>query len=241
MNRIDFNRIIFYFPNQASSNQATPQSHRHNVACTRFVKTGSVRYLESSDCPLTVWVSAALTWDLQLIAECVRFESTQPGRVFLQVPWFLLKSTHGCCQFIHLPHKAFFFPLLKQLAAFRSQQFLHVFSKFLLNQKKGLIEWKVHFCRVYLLLLNKRDQNKLQTLMNFVRNIPWPPALRSPSEDCISSYMLPIRFLSKFAFSNSFFKQSHQSCVEQITIINDRPVTSRWQLLNSWFNLHLLP
>lgn len=37
------------------------------------------------------------TWDLQLIAECIGFESTQPGRVLLQVPRFLLKFTHGRC------------------------------------------------------------------------------------------------------------------------------------------------
>lgn len=78
----------------------------------------------------------ALTWDLQLITECVRFESTQPGRVFLKVPWFLLKTTHGCCQFVHLLQKAFILPLLKKLAAVRSQQLLHIFSKLLLNRRK---------------------------------------------------------------------------------------------------------
>lgn len=76
------------------------------------------------------------TWDLQLVVECVSFKSTQPGRVFLQVPRFLLKSTHGCCELIHLPHETFVLFLLKQLAAFSSQQFLHIFSKFLQRNKK---------------------------------------------------------------------------------------------------------
>lgn len=83
----------------------------------------------------SILCSAVLTWDFQLIVERVCFKSTQPGRVLLQVPRFFLKSTHGCCQILHLTHKAFLFSLLEQLAAFRSQQLLQVFGKFLLRRK----------------------------------------------------------------------------------------------------------
>lgn len=74
------------------------------------------------------------TWDLQVVAECIGFKGTEPGRVLLQVPGLRLKPTHGPCKIIHLPHKVLVLPLFKQLLAFRSKEFLHVFSKFLFEE-----------------------------------------------------------------------------------------------------------
>lgn len=80
------------------------------------------------------WVSA-LTWHLQLVAQRVRLKATQPRRVFLQVSWLFLEPAHGRRQRIYLPQEAFISSLLKQRDAFRAQQFLHLFSKFLQQTK----------------------------------------------------------------------------------------------------------
>lgn len=68
--------------------------------------------------------------------------------------------------------------------------------------------------------------------MNLVRNIPWLPVLRSPSEEYISSNMLLICFLSKLGFSSSFFTLSHQSFEDQMAIINNKWVAA-W-LIYGW-------
>ncbi len=72
--------------------------------------------------------SFELTWYLQFVFECFRFEAAEPGWIFLHVPWFLLETSHWHSQAVHLLKELLIFSLFIQLGPTSTKQLPYFFT-----------------------------------------------------------------------------------------------------------------